>query len=335
MRGLATILQEQLPTGEIPSYRLKGGVLEYRRSPFISTFVYDALGCFDSRSPWCLPQVVNLIPTRWQFWFTESAAEIRQHIRAFLVWQEESDGTWRFLGRGSGIDADADSTSCAAAVLWESASPHRQNRSHRYVRALERFRSTQGSYFSYVSRSGRGYSWMDESGRPLVGFDRVVNANVLRYLALAGIETKELITYLEGEITSEEFLQGSHDYPNPLCFCYCVARAWRQADLRGWDRLARLLCPRIVEMQTESGDFGGALSTALGTCTLLDLAMAEDSQRAYLPAILRARTAIMEKFQPWGGWGYEAFFTGGYGSPSLTTAAAMMALARSSEWVDQ
>lgn len=332
-RGVATILQEQLPTGEIPTYRPGGAILEYCRSPFISTFVHDALGYFDMRSPWYLAHAVDLVPRHTQPWFSQVVAEVRRRIRAFLLWQEESDGTWRFFGRGSGIDPDADSTSCAAVALWEASAADLRDRWQRHFRALLCFRSEEGRYFSYVTRDRRGYSWMDEMGRPLIGFDRVVNANVLRYVSLVGGQTDELITYLQDEIAAGEFEQGSHDYPNPLCFFYAAARAWRQANLPGRDQLAASILPQVIRLQTDRGDFGGALSTALATVTLLDLATDSHPDSEAAAAIARSTAAIVERFQPWGGWDYESFFIRDYGSVSLTTAMSMMALARSREIV--
>jgi hypothetical protein len=324
-RGLAVVLQEQLTTGEIPSYRPAArGQLEYCRSPFISTFVHDALGHFDRQSPLMGAQMLELIPMNSRGWFNSAVIEIRRRIRAFIQWQEESEGTWRFFGRGSGIDPDSDTTACSSAVLLESPAFNTKKRWQHHVRALKRFRSEQGIYFSYINRERYGYSWMDEAGNPILGFDRVVNTNILRYLALVGAEVDQLIAYTKREVAAQDFHTGSPDYPNPLCFFYMVARAWREAHLPGLEQIAASLIEPILNLQKEAGDFGGPLSTALALSALLDLGYTGS-------AVERARLSIIRGARPSGGWGYEGFFINGFGSVSLTTAMSMMVLARSSE----
>jgi hypothetical protein len=324
-KGLAVILQEQLTTGEIPSYRqTSAGQFEYCRSPFVSTFVYDALGHFDRNSPLLEPQTLELIPANVMGWFNSAVAEIRWRIRAFVQWQEESNGTWRFFGSGSGIDPDADTTACSSAVLLESAGANVKHHWQQHVRALKRFRAEEGLYFSYINREQRGYSWMDEHGKPIIGFDRVVNANILRFLGLVGGEVDQLIAYIRREVLAQDFQTGSPDYPNPLCFFYMVARAWKQAHLPGLEQIAASLTGHLLSLQKEAGDFGGPLSTAMALSTLLDLGYTGS-------ALERARLSIIRAARPTDGWGYESFFINGFGSISLTTAISMMALARSWE----
>jgi hypothetical protein len=121
VRGAAQILTAQLPTGEIPTYRLSPeGNLQYCRSPFISTFVYDALGYFDPFSPRGDIQTREMIPDPLRSWFGAAVGNIRRGIRRFVAWQQEPGAVWRFFGSGSGIDPDSDTTACAATLLLES-----------------------------------------------------------------------------------------------------------------------------------------------------------------------------------------------------------------------
>ena len=191
----------------------------------------------------------------------------------------------------------------------------------RHAAALERFRAAEGLYFSYVHADGTGYTWMDERGGPIVGFDRVVNANVLRFLALVGIASPEVQAYLMREAATGDFATGSPDYPNPLAFFYTVARAWRQAYLADRATLAAHLTPQILARETDQG-FGGPLSTAMAVSALLDL----DYDG---PALERAHAALLRMVEPWGGWGYEDFVVHGFGSPAWSTALALVALDRS------
>lgn len=327
LHGVAAIRRQQLRTGEIPCYRRgQRGSLEYCRSLFVSTFVHDALGALDARGPWYESAAVELLALPYRAWLLREVADIRRRIGAFLAWQEEADGTWRFFGRGSGIDPDSDTTACAAAVLLEQPGPRGTDRWQRHVEALLRFRAATGLFFSYVHDDGTGYSWMDERGRPLLGFDRVVNANVLRYLALVGFEAEAVRAHVVDECLAGQFEAGSPDYPSPLSFFSIVARAWHQAQLADLDRLAQHLTPQIVGRQGPDGAFGGPLSTALALAALLDLGYRG-------PALAPARTALLNGVDPLGGWGYEDFVIHGFGSPALTTAVALAALVRYRSWL--
>lgn len=311
----------QLPTGEIPSYRVTAPRRrEYRRSPFLSTFVHDALACFDVRSGEDT-SALDLVPHDSAKPLAAAARAVRLRISAFLTWQGEEDFTWRFYGRGSGIDPDSDTTSCAAYAALDSERRGELQRWPRYVEALRRFRSVDGRYFSYVNRRGQGYSWMDERGKAIVGFDRVVNANVLRYLASVGEDVGILRGYLESEAGRlEDLRRGTPDYPNPLCFPYCAARAWRQANLAGTDALRESLLPLIFEHREPDGSFGGPLSTAMALASLIDLGYRG-------PVLGCGKRALLSNSLSNGGWGYEDFFVHGFGSPAWTTALAIRVLA--------
>lgn len=318
--ALATIHAQQLPTGEIPSLQRDGqNTLLYRRTPFLSTFVYDALGLFDPRSPWFDPQILYLVPPAYHAWFLRLVIAIRRRIAAYVAWEESSDGCWRFFGNGSGIDPDSDTTACAAAVLLEEGRGRRPPDHH--VRALRRFQSPEGTFFSYVHRDGRGYSWMDADGRPIVGFDRVVNANVLRFLALAGQDTTAIACYLLRELDEGDGAVGSPDYPNPLCFFHAVTRAWQQSCLPDGSVISSFLIPHIVRLDVTRSDVGGSLSCALALATLLNL-----QHTGHITTQIAAM--LLDRRQPGGGWEHEDFFVHGYGSAAWTTALAMSVLAR-------
>lgn len=321
LKGLIVVQREQTFTGEIPAYqRLPESGLEYRQIVFVSTFVYDALGWFDPHSPWMEPMVLTLVPVPHRRKFVHTVRQIRKRIRAFVAWQEEANGMWRFFGRGSGIDPDVDTTACAAMVLLEGA-VGKLGQWQKHVNALNEFRSAEGLYFSYVNLARRGYTWMGPQGEPLLGFDRVVNANVLRYLAHVGEATDTLVNYLWNEAAGTDMLAGTLDYPNPLCFFHATARAWHQGDLPERDRMRRLLVPPLLEMQAEDGGFGGPLSTAMALSALLDLG--HDG-----PALDRSAQWLLAHTEPHYGWAYEDFFVNGFGSTVWTTALAMASLAR-------
>ncbi len=70
-----------------------------------------------------------------------------------------------------------------------------------------------------------------------------------------------------------------------------------------------------------AGGFGGPLSTALAASVLLDL----DYEG---PELEHALASLRDGLQRWGGWEYEEFLIGGFGSPAWTTALCMVVQAR-------
>ena len=207
-RGLHFIRSQQRTDGEIASIAdhpparrdLPGPV--YVRSPFLSAFVVESLRTLDA----------------------PSAQPIIDRIRRFLRAEEEADGRWRFLGRGASIDPDADCTACAAAALGPEAA------AARYQTALTRFEDPCGLYSSYVNAEGLRYSWILDGGKVVLGFDRVVNANVARYLGIIGQPCERVWSFLDKELSAGPLEEGSPDYPNPMCFLFMVARAARSSS---------------------------------------------------------------------------------------------------------
>jgi hypothetical protein len=325
IEGLDALRIAQFGNGEMLSYmREPNGGLVYARSPLFSTFVHDALGCFAPRSPAWEQRTLAFVETAARGRFVWTASWLRRRIRRYLAWQAESDGTWRFFGRGSGLPADAITTASAAVALLESPGRAALARRGRHMAAIERFRSAEGLYHTFILPGGDGCGWWDEAGRPVAGFEPVVNAEVLRFLVLTGArsigEVAPLIRYLRDQAASGE-PPPAWLFPNPLCFFSAVARAWSQAGLPDADGLAADLVPRVLAMQDESGGFGGPLASAMAVTTLLDLGYEGGEVERGVLAVAGGRLR-------WGGWGYDDMVVGGYGSPALTTALSITALAR-------
>ncbi len=303
MRGLTSLRREQLPTGEIPAYRLTSrGALDYWRTPLLSTFVHDSLGYFDPRCPWAETEVLALLPPAFTRPFVRLVDEVRRSIRAFTAWQEEQDGGWRLLGRGSGLEQDLDTTACAAAVLLESPRAQKAASAAPHVAALARLRRMA-------------------SGTP----NAVVDANCLRYLALAGGDDAGLEDAMREAVASDSTASGTTYDVHPLCFYFVVARTWRQAGLGGRADIAAQIVPRVLHLQDEEGEFGAPLGTALALSTLLDLGGDEASA-----AIRRGASTLAGAITRPGGsrWGFEDYLMHGFGSPSWATALSIAVLAR-------
>jgi hypothetical protein len=317
------VVHGQHPMGEIVSFRRDAdGNHQYVRSPFVSTLVHDALRCFDASAPGYVPGSGDLVPERLRRRFRRDVAQLRRRVRGFLEWQQEAQGWWRFFARGSGIDPDVNTTACAADALRERRAGHSPSAQERQVVAVRRFRTESGCYHTFLKPGRGGYAWLDSGGWPVVGLDRVVNADVLRFLGPTEdpAELRPLIRWLLDQAEEGGWRDGTPLYPNPLSFAYSMSRTWDLAGLT-WRPGARdALLQGVLELQDGSGAFGGPLSTALATATLLHAHHHGPELRRACAALTWALGEDPEAL-------HEDFLVDGFGSPALTAAMAMSALA--------
>jgi hypothetical protein len=327
LRGLDEVRRGQLPSGEIPAVCGIDGEALYCLSPLPSSLAHDFLACFDPASGRCERGTLGLLAPAAGRWLPAAAARVRQRIRAFIAWQELADCRFSFFGRGSGLAPDAGTTACAAAVLLAGGQDDREDAGRqnprRHLAALARHRAAGGRYFTYIDREGRGYGALGPRGEPLGDFDRVVNAHVLRFLALAGEVEVEPAAWLLQEAVNGDFAAGSPDHPNPLVFAHAVARAFGPARLTGHETLAGALAPRVLALQRADGSFGGPLATALAVHALLDLELEDEARLA-----AAGRALVAQSGGGAGTWAAEGYVRQGGGSPVLSAAAATAALFR-------
>ncbi len=321
-RGLHLCRAHLSPTGEVPVYRkVAGGTRVQCMAPLLSAIAHDALACLDPDAFQYTAPLMGLMPPRQRLWITTTAAYIRDRIRRFIAWQESSNGTWYFFGRGSGLPPDAATTACSALTFHDMSHPPGAAGMTRRVNGLMRFRSSDGRFFTYRAPSGHGYAWMTPAGDPVVGFDRIVNTYVLRFLSLSGEDVDALFAYIRHEIATGDFRTGSPDQPNPLGFFYAVARTWRLAGLEQGDFVAGKLVPAILARQNSDGDFGGLLSTALSVSALSDLGYSG-------PGLAKGAQYLLTNAIPPEMTHYEEFLVRGCGSAIFNTALTISALAR-------
>jgi len=325
VRTLRMILWSQHPSGEILSYRRDpDGRYVQCRSPFVSAFVHDALSLFDPASPGWVDGSLDLIPDRARDGFVRGVIDARRRIRSFLAWQQEAEGDWRFFGRGAGIDPDVATTASAAVALLEHYGGQGLERWERQLAAVQQFRSHSGAYYTFVRRGRGAYGWTDDTGRPIVGFDRVVNVEVLRYLCRVGLrehaETVRLADWLWQHVAADDLAHGTSLFPDPLYFFYAVGRAWAQGHLVRGREMADRLRPSLAGLQRATGGFGGPLSTALGATALLYLGETG-------PALRQARLAVLRGLEPQADRPYEDFAVKGVGSPAWAAALSVAFLA--------
>jgi len=317
--GLKLMHIYQHPSGEIISFRRQQIGYVYCRSPFVSAIVHEALSCFDPTSAGWLNSCLGiLLPEHTKAVFKYVGA-IRQRIRAFLLWQKEAQGWWRFFGRGSGIDPDISTTMVALLALRDAPGIDSYRYWDEHIETVRQFRSSDGLYYTFYRPGRGGYGWMDEKGRPIVGYDRVVNADVVWFLSEFGLEVTEadpVFAYLLGECEDKDLTQGTSLFPNPVSYFYAISRllCWDKNPYR--DRFEKSILSRLLSMQQPTGEFGGPLSTVLAAHTLINLQYTGEE-------LDRARFAVLRSMQGSGGWQYEDFIVSGFGSPALTTALSL------------
>ena len=326
VRGLDAIVRGQHPSGEMLSFRRDWhGGYTYVRSPFVSTFVHDALAYLDPTSPDWLDGGPDLFPTDLHGEVVQAIAQLRQRIRGFLIWQQEAAGYWRFFGRGSGIDPDVNSTACASIALLEGHGHRSLRRWERQQALVGSFRAEDGPFFTFLKPRHGGYGWLSDEGLPVVGFDPVANAEVLRFLSRLGTANGPAARFLAGwllERTAELADDaGSALYPNPVCFGFVLGRALEEFDGPGGEALRAAVLARTIREQRPDGGFGGPLSTAMGASTLLALGHRGEELAAARLAVLRGRGAN-------DAWAYEDFVVHGFGSPAWSTALSTGFLVR-------
>jgi hypothetical protein len=298
--GLRLVEDELLSHGEIPNYRRKAnGSWEYCFSPLTSAYVHDALSCFDPLSDWFDPPALAQTGARWQGPFSQAVSKIRRRIRRFLAWQQDCNGAWRFFGLGSSLPPDLETTACAATALLDNARSREFSCLVRCNDILHVFRSPDGSFESPGSRGPE-----DESA-PWQRW--VATAGAVRYLALSGSSLRIALGFTENATT---------DSHSRFVLYYVAARAWKQGGLSGLDQIAA-----PVSREFPSSPPRGPLSTALAVTAMLDLNSSAEELEEAAPYLLRWWKSPRERK-------FEEFCDPLCGSPALTAAVSMAALAR-------
>jgi hypothetical protein len=317
-RVLSRLQVTQLLSGEIPTRRrLDGGEL-YAPSPFMSAMVDDALARLDPSVSRTGRSALSILSPGPRHEALQTLTDIRAGIRRFLTWQEEADGTWRFYGRASTLDADAASTACVALALLRANATGLST--SRRVHVLARFRAACGRYYTFATHDGRGYRSISEDGRKETGFSPGANAHVARFLTAAANQTTEPIDYLRTTIIDGGLERNSAEYADPVCEAHAMGLALVEAALPESDQARRIVVPWLLKRQREDGSYGGALITALATLTLIDLGYEGEGVSAAAESLLRTMSPQKE-------WDYDPYLKGGHGSGPFTSAYALSALA--------
>jgi hypothetical protein len=288
-RGLQFIESVQQSNGEIPTYKhvLDKELMIYASSPFISTFVHDAISSIKN----------------------DRTIKICRKIKRFLRKEMEEDYTWRFFGKHARIDSDSDCTACCAFILVQDG-----DTPEKFVKSLGSFKDDSGLYYSYRDKNGTQYSWIAEGGRVIIGFDRVVNANIARFLISNEIPCDNLILYLLDEIKNGPTDLGSPDYPYTITWFYMISRALWQVG-KDFLNVNDILLDSMRAADIEEN----ALNCAMRALTHIYLGS---------PPLECDLEYLFNSQKQDGGWNASPFFVGDYGSRGLTTALAIEAIFR-------
>ena len=175
----------------------------------------------------------DLLSKDEQRFVAASVTGMRIRLRAFIAWQEESNGTWQLFGRESDLGPDTGATA-AAAVSMLRTYPIDRRSSNRHVPIVESLLNAQLS--------------LDEE------------ANVLRFLVLTGRSVEDRVASFRTRLLSEDApVETQTEALKRLAVAYTIARAWRQAALPGRDEVAGHLVPRILSWRQAGAEFGGQL----------------------------------------------------------------------------
>jgi hypothetical protein len=117
--ALRWIASQQLPTGELATYRKVHGVSQVWPCPLHSVLAMELLGCAAPQTSGFSRQLYDAIPASERKYLTAIVLTVRWRLRSYIVSQQESDGTWRFSGTEGDSSIDPVTTAFATAALFD------------------------------------------------------------------------------------------------------------------------------------------------------------------------------------------------------------------------
>jgi hypothetical protein len=251
--------------------------------------------------------------------------KISQKAIMFLFNETEND-LWRFYGKGSRIHFDLDTSCCALASLKE----YDIDLDYETIATkLLKYRNTQGIFNTWILDIDPPFKKVDNN------VDWVVNANVLFFYSLLGWNLPEVEQYLIKVVENGIFKERSPYYDSPLCFIYCLTRAYADGN-------NSTLSPTIPKIRNYLLDIirnnllNDPLEKVLAIVGLLNCGVDSTTARYVIKHLLRDQRKD-------GKWLTSIFFTEGpyteyrvvYGSEALTTAIALEAISKYAERYDE
>jgi hypothetical protein len=260
---------------------------------YIPTFVVRALGAAADRP---------------------AASSVIASLLRSLVEHRRDDGTWSFFGRTRpDVPADFDDTCCALAAM----KLHDGSAEAPVLDLLEQYRD----------RCGLFYTWLDDAAnrRCFYRVDGLVNANVLFYSALHGIELPAIVRYLTSYIRMNRLGHLSLYWTSEYPASYMISRLYRDVGVIALRPAMPELTRIVLARQSRDGGWGSDLDTALATVSLLNSGYRGDHLGLAVQRLRRSQRAD-------GSWPAAAFCQDFvptyYGSAVLTTSVCIEALVK-------
>lgn len=328
-RGVDFLLDSQLPSGEMRSYRSRHPEMtedcQFDSSPFPSALIASSLNFSDSAK----------------------AKTIVGKIAHFLLSEMEPGGVWRYWTSKhpyhKNIPPDIDDIVCASSVLQQSGIIAPQNRALilsnlsskkvLYTWIVPRLTTTlNATYWQVVLREALNpvnlyMFWKLNEAEPN-DTDGVVNANALYYLGKCP-ETMAIIQFLIDIINDEREEKCDKWHLSRFNLYYALSRNYF-AGIKDFECIRAAVVDRILAAAQPNGQIGAhLLDTALAVCSLFNWGIGQSS-----PVLERAvQLLVKEQTEP-GAWQKFPLYYGGpkryfgWGSEELTTGFCIEALTR-------
>lgn len=315
VQGIAYLQDEQLPSGEFPSYwAVTPGEWTVDSTPFTTAnIVYSLQSVVDPRVPDMVHRAIGFLldemegPGLWRYWSTHNA----RHDKIVPDLDDTSIAGLALLVHGASFQRDLD-------FLLQHRTPEKL-----FVTWML---PNEGMPMSANLKDGQLRKGLSEDYYPDNTPDGVVNAHLLAYFARQGQALPEVCEFLIGLVKARaDPATFSIYYPSRYAFTNAVAKAYRE----GASCLTEVVDPLIawvVEGQQADGSWGGAVETALAANTLLNLG----HEGAALDAGI---TALLAQQRGDGSWPREKYYGStknpvAFGSQTLTTGFALETLGK-------
>jgi hypothetical protein len=284
---------QQLQSGDFPCVQTAGDAF-YTPCTLLATLIHDSLAYLDPNCRMHEPVILDLFSADDTQWLVRVVKTLRWRLRAFVAWQEDSNGTWKLQGRQSNAGPDIATSACAATMMLRTFPP----RKHFAIRHVALMKNSLH--------------------KPLTPFEK---ASALRFLSLAGQDVTNSTEHFREELRFLSYPEIGSDTLQFLCVAHAIARGWRQASLPGYEAVADHLLPQILVLQFADWSFGRQLETALAGCALLDL-------DCPVPVLRKAAAALVKFFEGSEPWNAQPYWRLQTGSAAMTMSIAVAALAR-------
>jgi hypothetical protein len=298
--GLDYLARVQRPSGEFETWTSPhldfSDATAYLKSIYTTTFVMHTLTLLSST-----PQI----------------EQMQNRAADFLMAEQEDNGAWNYEGRGNHrLPCDQDDTSCAIAALAQLGI---QPELSFYALLWQNESAPGGPYYTWI-----GINDLNDDPRARQ-IDGLVNANILFCAGLLNLSLPGTIYYLEQVIQAEAYDSESLYTPTSHFLMYALSRAYADGNVSKLDKAMSIMQDYVLTKLPPPHAETSAFKLACLAVSLLNMKVPSILIRPYLVPLLSMQ-------QPDGSWPvditYHGFSPNYDGSPALSTALAIEALAK-------